>query len=1143
MAQASSIEELQLNLSGPDTTIFLGFFVDSSSVKVSSGEEPLTKSWWDFSPDRGEINISIPDTQFTAFSDLTVTYRAPVFTVSRTLRLREFEERADTFRVDSNTVAERIRRPVRDSDDLFGEANLNQNGSLSRGFTVGNRQDLALDSGLRLDLNGNITDDISIQASLTDRSTPIQPDGATQNIREFDRVYIQLEAPLGNLELGDVDITYNESRFARINRRVQGAVGEGDTPFGRFGGGASVARGTFRTQSFSGIEGVQGPYRLSGAENENFIIVIAGSETVYVDGSPVTRGAENEYIIDYGLGEITFTNNFVVTDETRIVVEFQYITQAFTRTLFTAKGRDEGLLGGRLNVGATYIREADNKNPETQLSLTEEDIEKLRNLGGDVDDLFVSGVDSVGFREDADFILYAKTDTTLNGESFEIFQNLPGNLRSVFRVRFTNVGDANGSYRRVGGAVNGILYEWVGPGRGRYEPIVKLQAPQSHQMLALDSKLKLNQYLSLNAEWAVSEFERNRFSETGSSNEIDFAVNGSLNLTSIETGIGTVTGGIEHTRIGDSFEFFDRAREIEFDRQWNILRPESEDEGEKRSEFYTQLTGEDNSFVRLSAGRLTRNAFVGNRAELVTEIPNRNLPELNTRTSFVESTDSLRQQKGSWFKHRGNSGYSFDLSGTTITPFVNWETEYRLQKTFNDSLTSQSLMFYDINPGLRLNFGSLIMEGGVGYRVNQRPLENQLQKESHSRSQRFRIEYQPNSNFRTVNSAQFRRKTTGQDFLGEALTPESRGVLLRSASNYSLLSDGINGELIYEVNTERRALLQETYIEVGPELGQFTWEDLNGDGVQQVDEFFREVTPNEGTYIRQFVPADELLPVIDVTFRSRNEFQVGQLFGQFAGMQQKALEYLTWNSLFEIRETNREDNLRKVYLLHPSVLRNPENSISGQRIIRQSLDWRTEDRDAELSLAYNQTNSLIQRAVGVQAGVNRLMLAEGEYQVSERVRVLGSYRNLDIENTNSRFTSRSYSIRGFEAEPGIGLFISRSAQIEWRTGYSFKRSQTSRGRATSGVISIKSRAQLYLFNRIQNRLNLELRRTEIDGEVGGQAEFELTDGLGRGTNIVWGLNSDYRATSLLRVSLQYNGRTTSESKIIHTLRLVVSAVF
>lgn len=1135
----TDLTEKEFALTQPDTTLFVSFFVESDELTVIHQNEPLDRQYWSFDSPSGMLTLSLPEELFELSETVTVRYPAPPLELEPLIRLREFREVEETAPEDT-TVTETVARAATPVDDLFGDANITQSGSLTRGFTVGNRQDLSLDSGLRLDLSGNITDDVEILATLTDRSTPIQPDGTTQNIREFDRVYIQMKAPIGELEMGDVDLVLDQNRFARINRRVQGAAGRADTPIGEVGGGISVARGQFRSQQFNGIEGVQGPYRLSGAENEAFIIVLAGSESVYIDGQRVNRGEENEYIIDYSLGEITFTSNMVITDETRIIVEFQYITQNFTRTLFTAHGKEENLLNGRMNFGATYIREADDKNPNTQLNLTPDEIDRLRELGDDTDDFFVSGADSVGFRENADFILYARVDTTLNGEEFEIFKNIPGDPRGVFRVRFTNFGEGNGSYRRVGGTVNGILYEWAGPGQGSYEPVIRLQAPQSHQMVALNSGLKLTENLTLRGEWAVSEVDRNRFSETGSGAAGNAAF-GELSLEGQETGIGILDAGFRQKYIGEQFEFFDRPREIEFDRRWNLIADEKSEEFE--SEAYLNLRPTERSGVRLSAGQLSRSYFDGRRAEARIELGEENLPRLNVFTEYVESDDRLVDQDGTWFRQRGELSRRTDFSERSITPFLNWEAERRIQRSRADSLLPNSLQFYDLNPGLRYETGNLTLEGGVGYRANSRPIENELIRESESRSQRFRIDYRPTESFRTENRLQFRQKQFTEAFESDAATPRSRGVLLRSLNNYRF-RDYLDGELLYEANTERRALLQETYIEVGPELGQYVWIDLNNDGVQQLDEFFPEVNPNEGTFIRQFIPSDELFPVIDLNLRSRNEIRIGEILSALNGNDDNgSLQNLTLNSLIDIRETSTEENLRRVYLLDPAVFRADDTTITGQLLVQQRLRWHSSERTVEAGINYSGTNSLFQRSSGVEERKNRSLGLEAEYQLTGIIRIGNTLTFSENFSENSRFPSRNVDITGVEFEPMMRIFISRSAQTEFRFGYSRKENRTAAAPSEAVSFRIENSSQLYLFNRFQNMIRLQIRNTNVSGSPSGQAEFELTDGMGEGTNLVWNLNSSYRASALVRLSLQYSGRTTAARDVIQTMRLVVSAVF
>ncbi|PJA54220.1 MAG: hypothetical protein CO167_05035, partial [Candidatus Marinimicrobia bacterium CG_4_9_14_3_um_filter_48_9] len=62
---------------------------------------------------------------------------------------------------------------------------------------------------------------------------------------------------------------------------------------------------------------------------ENFILVLAGSEQVRLDGELVKRGEDQDYTIDYNSAEINFTNARMINSQNQIVVDFEYAADAF----------------------------------------------------------------------------------------------------------------------------------------------------------------------------------------------------------------------------------------------------------------------------------------------------------------------------------------------------------------------------------------------------------------------------------------------------------------------------------------------------------------------------------------------------------------------------------------------------------------------------------------------------------------------------------------------------------------------------------------------------------------------------------------------------------------------------------------------
>ena len=270
--------------------------------------------------------------QYSIFDTLIVTYQAIRIPLRKEYQKRSLitqydEQRRDTIRVPQSVLSSFS------PESIFG-SNMEKSGTLIRGFTVGSTKDFTLNSGLRLQLAGRLSEEIEIVAALTDENTPIQPTGSTERLEELDKVFIQIKHPNAVGTFGDYQIQKKQGEFGYISRKLQGIIGEFNYESNSAYFSVASSRGKFVSNSFLGVDGVQGPYRLTGINGEREIIAIAGTEKVYLDGIELRRGDNNDYVIEYSNAELTFTPRRLITSVSRIVVDFEYTDRRYSRNFF-----------------------------------------------------------------------------------------------------------------------------------------------------------------------------------------------------------------------------------------------------------------------------------------------------------------------------------------------------------------------------------------------------------------------------------------------------------------------------------------------------------------------------------------------------------------------------------------------------------------------------------------------------------------------------------------------------------------------------------------------------------------------------------------------------------------------------------------
>lgn len=138
-----------------------------------------------------------------------------------------FNTNAKRFNYDSikdNFIAKPINiKHQTDVGGIFGANNdMHYNGSFGRSLSFGNNQSAVFNSQLNLQINGMLGDSIEVAAAITDNNIPIQPDGTTQQLNEFDRILLQFKKRNWQIDLGDIDLRTNQNYFLNFYKRLQG---------------------------------------------------------------------------------------------------------------------------------------------------------------------------------------------------------------------------------------------------------------------------------------------------------------------------------------------------------------------------------------------------------------------------------------------------------------------------------------------------------------------------------------------------------------------------------------------------------------------------------------------------------------------------------------------------------------------------------------------------------------------------------------------------------------------------------------------------------------------------------------------------------------------------------------------------------
>jgi hypothetical protein len=1088
----------------------------------------------------------------TAGHALIFNFRAYPLNFKRQYSLHHLEIRRDSLGQKKSFLVESSSQLF--SDDFFGPG-LRKSGSIVRGFTIGSNRDLSLNSGFRMQLAGRLAQDIDVSAALTDENTPIQPEGTTQTLREVDKVYVEIKNPRYSATLGDFNLQTDQKEcgeFGRVNRKLQGA--QGNALFEEIAGsnlGASVsitgatARGKYASNQFLGIDGVQGPYRLTGPNGESRLIIVAGSERVYLDGESMMRGETNDYIIDYSSGEVTFSSRRLITNASRITIDFEYMDQQYIRNL-VAGSVSGNAFGNALNLHASFIQEADDPDSPVDASLDDSTRSILQNSGADRlkasrSGIQIAGRDSLtGFGKGQ----YLLRDTSIGGKNYRILIYAPGDTLAVFSAAFSPVDrmppDSAGYIRVAAGQ-----YQFAGIGQGNYLPVRFLPMPQRHQLFDANGQAFLGKNLSLSGEFATSRFDRNRFSPDGSrlqGGAFKFGAHYNPKRVVIAgANIGEIDAAISERMVDRAFVPLDRTNEVEFNRKWDVNESaEANEEIRELSIAYRPIRSLSGG---VSYGLLNRPGEVqSSRTQVQLGLTDSTLPITQYQIENIRTSSALQQDASQWIRQRGTMLYSI----AQWQPGLRIEEEERTATgSRTDSLEEGSFRYIEIAPRLATSgLGRMTASVEFQFRTEDSAAVGSLQRASKALTQLYTWQL---SEWRSLSST-LSLSTRSVEFTDEYRkrgNPNTDAVLIRSQTRYTPFKRAVAADFYYEFANQRSARMERVFVRVAQGTGNYRYlGDLNGNGIPDENEF--ELTRFDGDYVVQYVPSDQLSPVADLKASVRLRLQPARLVTSPLTGMQKFLKAISSETYLRVDENSSDPDTKQIYLLNFNHFLNDQTTIAGSNQITQDVFLFENDPALSLRFRFDERRGLTQFV----SSTERSYLQERSVRIrSQLVSEIGN--QTDIINKTDRVDASSPSNRERDLESNalLSTFSYRPVP-QWEAGFNF--GFTAIVNHFGGMDATASINELGLtavrsFPGI-GQLRAEITREEVTTEnlvvdALHPLPYEFTEGKALGKSYLWQVTFDYRITANLQLSLNYNGRSEGGRAPVHLGRMEARAFF
>ena len=598
---------------------------------------------------------------------------------------------------------------------------------------------------------------------------------------------------------------------------------------------------------------------------------------------------------------------------------------------------------------------------------------------------------------------------------------------------------------------------------------------------------------------------------------------GPLSLSGLD--VGRVRLRTDYRQVGSGFAAFDRIDPVEVEGKWG-WRPNGERQGERSGELALEYVPRTGMKMNVSYGRRDGHD-PASRREIGFDLSRAGAP----RVSYL--FEAVSRGVGRQVRQRG------ELSGTIrgVRPRFRFRSETALGEA-----VAHASIFYASSPG-----GFDVPEGVKTREMRWEVSTGDAKRWSWTtdlglkQTRRLRGAWQDSlKRWSLVNRVSLRGwkdlSLSGSYGRTRSLTPRSsdRDTDLASVRlSYAPFSGALSQQVSYRISTTGTPRRKSVFVFVGRGKGRYLWEDVDGDGVKDHEEF---VPDAHGDFDPYYGFEGGFQPVREAALALRFEVAGRRLLRSPGAPWQRFLSGLSADLSLEAA--------RKVF---PGARGAAPWDLTRFRAGPEVFDAFRERR-VRLYLFRHHRRASFRISSRRRSGLDRGLSEDGLTHLSEwdargRLR-LGTGLDLETGFTDGRRRREGTGPFAYGIESrGVSVLGQWRIDRGWRTGLRLGMGwdeEDVRG-LKAQVFSLGPELQRALpgRGRVRGRLNW----VRVSSSEPMPLFLQLAQGNRQGQNVVWRLGLDYRLARYLTAFATYDGRVRPERPAIHTGRVEMRATF